>query len=90
MQETLSSKGWQNVIKPLLESKRDQSFPDPSQFTDDAQFNYAAKTTSIYKKVIQELLVELEKYGQAATYLRQKENGEIVDTFGIGREENNS
>ena len=84
----VSSKGWQNVILPLLENKRDQSFPDPSQFTNDADFNYAAKTVSLYKKVVQELLIEIDKYKNAATYLRKKENGEVGDPFGIGREAN--
>ena len=66
-------------------SKRDQSFPDPSAFTNEADFNYAAKVTSIYKKVIQELLIEIEKYKETASYLLKKENGELIDPFGIGR-----
>lgn len=70
---------------PLLQSKRDQSFPDPSAFTNEADFNYAAKVTAIYKKVIQELLVEIEKYKETATFLRKKEDGELEDPFGIGR-----
>jgi hypothetical protein len=86
VEECLQSKGWQEVLLPLLQSKRDQSFPDPSAFTNDADFNYAAKTVSLYKKVVQELLIEIEKYKETATFLHKKENGELIDPFGIGRE----
>jgi hypothetical protein len=86
VQECLASKGWQEVLLPFLQAKRDQSFPDPANFIKDEEFNYAAKTTSIYKKVIQELLIEIDKYKQAATYLQAKQNGELSDPFGIGRE----
>jgi hypothetical protein len=88
VQECLATKGWQEVLLPLLESKRDQTFPDPSAFTNDKDFNYAAKVVAIYKKVIQELLIEIEKYKEAASFLQKKENGEISDPFGIGRESN--
>lgn len=81
-----SSKGFKEVLKPFLESKRDQSFPDPSQFTKDEEFLYAARVASVYKKVIAELLMWVDQREQEYVYLTKKQNGEIKDAFSIGEE----
>ena len=80
-------KGWVEVLKPWLEAKRDQSFPDPQSFTKEEDFTYAAKITSIYKKVIQEIINEIDQKITEAKYFRQKEESGGVDPFAIGQEE---
>lgn len=75
------------MLKPWLEAKRDQTFPDPQNFTDELSFTYAAKVTSIYKKVVSEILAEINKRVDEAKYYQAKERGEIKENFDIGREE---
>lgn len=65
-------------------AKRDQTFPNPQDFQDEAAFTYAAKVTSIYKKVIGEILAEVDKQIQSAKFYQKKEKGEIKDNFEIG------
>lgn len=65
--------------------KLNQSFPDPSKFTKEEEFTYAAKTTSVYKKVIAEMLQMVEERIETAKHLQAKEKGELVDKFEIGR-----
>ena len=83
--EMFQTKGYQEVYKPFLEAKRDQSFPDPSQFTKEEDFTYAAKTASVFKKVIAELLnIEAIKAKEVEA-LKKKEKGEVEDdNFNIG------
>lgn len=61
-----------------------QSFPDPTQFKDDNEFNYAAKTASVFKKVVAELLGWVEQHRENVEYLKKKEKGELVDEVGVG------
>ena len=75
------------MLLPFLQDKLNQSFPDPLAFTKEEEFTYAAKVTSVYKKTIQEILVEVQKWVQTAEFYEKKANGEMPDTFGIGREE---
>lgn len=69
--------------------KLNQSFPDPLQFKDDSEFNYAAKTASIFKKVIAELLQMFEMKKEEVKFLEEKQKG-IKDPFEIGGEDNAS
>ena len=69
---------------PFLEAKLNQSFPDPSQFTSDEDFLYAAKTSAVYKKVIAELLMWVESNGNQADFLEKKSKGELENKFAIG------
>ena len=73
------------MLKPYLLEKLNQSFPDPSQFTNEDEFLYAAKVASVFKKVIAELLQWLDSQVEQAKYLEKKERGELPeDTFRIG------
>ena len=80
----MQTRGWQEVIKPWLEVKLNQSFPDPSQFISDKEFTYAAKVTSVFKKVIAEILMFIEQQDMAAKHLRAKQKGEDINKFKIG------
>ena len=80
------SKGWLEVIKPHLLDQLNQAFPDPSSFTNDGDFTYAAKVTSVYKKVIAELLGWVDQEITMAKTLRLKEKANVPDPFAIGRE----
>ena len=64
--------GWVEYLKPLLETKLNQSFPDPSQFSDDKGFTYAALNASILKKVISEILMYFEGNKEAFKTLQSK------------------
>ncbi len=63
-----------------------QSFPDPSKFTKEEEFLYAAKTASIFKKVIAELLSWVDMKVNEAKLLQDKDKGKLpIDPFSIGR-----
>jgi len=64
--------------------KLNQSFPDPSKFTKEEEFIYAAKVTSVFKKVVSEILSWVEAKVEEAKYLEAKEKSKIVDKFNIG------
>ena len=83
VEEWLEHKAWLQVVRPLLTDKLNQAFPDPSQFKNDEEFTYAAKTSSVFKKVITEILQLFEQHKAQADFLRTKKKGE-VDKFAIG------
>jgi hypothetical protein len=59
-------------LKPLLEAKLNQSFPDPSAFTSEKDFTYAALTASVFKKVIAEIMMYFEASKEAYKQLQGK------------------
>lgn len=69
------------MLKPFLQEKLNQSFPDPSQFTKEEEFTYAAKTASVFKKVVAEILMWVEGHEANAEHLQKKQNGEITSSF---------
>ena len=79
-----NSRGFQEVYRPFLLEKLNQSFPDPADFKKEDEFNYAAKTASVFKKVIAELLQWVDAQIEQAKFLEKKEKGEIKDKFNIG------
>ncbi len=80
------SKGYSQVVRPYLLEKLNQSFPDPSTFTKDEEFLYAAKVSSVFKKVIAELLMWIDNQVEQAKHLEKKQKGQIKDNFSIGGE----
>lgn len=72
------------MVRPTLEAKLNQAFPDPSQFTSDADYLYAAKTASIFKKVIAELLMFMDGNQKQMEFLNDKASGKVKETFDIG------
>lgn len=86
--ETCQTKGWREVILPWLLARRDQTFPDPQNFTKEEDFTYAAKVVSVYKKVVSEILTEIARMEEEGKFLQKKASGEIENNpFAIGREE---
>jgi hypothetical protein len=75
------------VLKPYLEAKRDQSFPDPSAFKEEKDFLYAAKVASVFKKVCAEIIGYIEgEIPPVVESLRKKEKGESIEpNYRIGR-----
>lgn len=71
------------VVKPFLVDKLNQSFPDPSKFVKEEEFVYAAKTSSVFKKVISELLIWVDAQVAQAEFLKKKKKG-LKDNFKIG------
>ncbi len=79
--------GWREVLKPYLEAKRDQSFPDPAVTTNKEEFYHQAVVASAFKKAVGEILIHLEQeIPERVKQLKEKEKG-IKDTkFEIGGE----
>lgn len=63
--------------------KLNQAFPDPSKFNKEEEFVYAAKVTSVFKKVVAEILQWVEIMEKEAERLEKKKTE--TDAFGIGR-----
>lgn len=83
------SEGWLQVLRPHLETQLREAFPDPTAFENDEKYLYAAKTTSIYKKIIAELLQWVESHEQRLLALQKKLDGQVeVDNFEIGKDDN--
>lgn len=81
----MGSKAYQQGLKPWLEAKHSKSFPDPTDFTSEKEFTYAAKVASLYKKVIAEIIKYIEDEAPTmAKDLLDKKKGRIKQ-FGIGR-----
>ena len=64
--------GWTDYLKPLLQDKLRESFPDPSRFENEKEFTYAALTASVFKKVIAEVMMYFEANEQAFKDIQQK------------------
>src|SRR5438105_2277553 len=78
------TQGYQMVLRPFLVAKRDQSFPDPSQFKDEAEFVYAAKVASVFKKVCAEILLWVDQKVDEAKALEEKKKDKKTDPFELG------
>ena len=81
----LESEGWNQVVRPFLMDKINQSFPDLAHFKDEREFLYASMAASAFKKVGTEFINWLESNRDVVKHLRKKEKGEIVDNFQIGK-----
>ena len=79
MRSMSHNRGFQQVFKPFLEAKLNQSFPDPSKFTKDEEFLYAAKVASVFKKVIAEILQWIQEKEEAVEFYEAKKSGEVSD-----------
>lgn len=84
IKDLVNSTGWTEYLKPLLQDKLNQSFPDPSQFTSEKDFTYAALTASVFKKVIAELMMYFEANEQMYKDLQTKKFKKH-DAFEIGK-----
>ena len=62
------------MFHPWLVEKLNQSFPDPSKFTKEEEFIYAAKVTSVFKKVVAEILQWFDFQTEEVKRLKIKEN----------------
>jgi hypothetical protein len=76
--------GWKQVFHPYLMDKLNQSFPDPSKFTKEEEFLYAAKVTSVFKKVIAELLQFVDQKVEEGKFLEDKKKSKKKDEWEIG------
>ena len=78
-----NQEGWQTVFRPYLVDKLNQAFPDPSQFSKEEDFVYAAKVCSVFKKVVAEILGWVDQQIEMARKLEEKKKG-VKDPFRIG------
>ena len=79
-----NSEGYLKVLKPYLLDKLNQSFPDPASFTKEEEFVYAAKVSSVFKKVVAELISWIDNKGAEADHLIKKGKCELTNNFQIG------
>ena|SRR3990167_6149506 len=79
-------KGWVEWLKPQLEVKLNQAFPDPSKFSKEEEFVYAAKVASVFKKVVAEILSMVDDQVKKIEYYDKKKEGRTVNKFAIGEE----
>lgn len=78
--------GFKQVLRPWLEQKMNQSFPDPSEFKKQEEFTYAALTASCFKKVIAEFLRFIDEKITEAKFLDDKRRKRTEkDPFAIGQ-----
>ena len=84
--EMAQSEGYLKLVRPTLEAKLNQSFPDPSEFTSDQEYLYAAKTASVFKKVIAEILMFIDGHKSRLEFLNEKAEGKTEEPFAIGKD----
>lgn len=72
------------MFRPWLEVKLNQSFPDPSQFSGEKEFLYAALTASLFKKVIVEMLQYVDSQKDIKEALDKKLKNKVTKQFNIG------
>ena len=65
--------------------KLNQSFPDPSKFTKEEEFVYAAKVSSVFKKVVAEILQWFDYQVEEVKRIKAKEE-QTKDPFEVGGE----
>jgi hypothetical protein len=75
--------GWQEVIKPYLESKISTSWVDPRDSTDYEEFFYKYTAAWGVAKAADEILKHIHSMVVEATRLEEKERGEVKN-FSIG------
>ena len=78
------TEGYKQVLRPWLQDKLNQSFPDPTQFDNDEKFLYAARMASVFKKVMGELLQFIDMKVEEAKALEAKKKDRKPDPFAIG------
>src|SRR3990167_7885851 len=82
--ELSKTKGWAQVLKPLLESKVHNSWVDPAKFTDDASLRYAYSIAWGWAKASGEVIDLVTQAETRVIELLKKERGEVIDKFRIG------
>ena len=85
LSELANSKGYQEVLKPFLEGKIKTGFIDPRKFKTDEEYAFACKVAWGWAQAADDILKFIEEAKAQAEYLKQKERGEIVDKFSIGK-----
>jgi len=86
IRELAGMPGWENYLRPWLEAKRDESFPDPLSTPDKEKFYHKAVVASALKKATAEIIVFVESQKEAFDTLSKKKNNKSkVNKFEIGR-----
>lgn len=84
VQDLSDHPGWVEVLRPWIQVKLQESFPDPSAFKSVEEFTYAALASSALKKALAEILMFVENQKQTMEYLQKKDRGELENKFKIG------
>jgi hypothetical protein len=74
----VNTPGWQEVIKPFLESKIQHLWVDPTT-KDDTTLLYEYKLGWAFAKAANEILELIDKLQEEAEMITKKEKGELKD-----------
>lgn len=80
-----SQQGWYQVLRPWLESKIRNSWPDPQEFKDTEEFVYGYTKMWGFAKAANEILEFVDSMQEQMDKLQKKERGELKSKFDIGR-----
>lgn len=73
--------GWAEVLKPWLEDKITNSWPDPKGFKSNEEFVYAYNIAHGWAEAANGVIAFVKQKQDQVTYLRKKKAGEITDKF---------
>lgn len=76
--------GWSKILRPWLEAKLNQAFPDPAHFKSVEEFTYASLAASALKKSIAEILNYVADQPAIMKALNDKKQGKTNKSFSIG------
>jgi len=79
VKETVQTKGWQEVLKPWLESKIHNSWVSPVKFKNDKEYSYANRTAWAFAEASQQVLSLMDNMVEEAEAMSKKEKGLVKD-----------
>ena len=85
MRQTVSSEGWDLVLKPWLESKINNSWLDPKGSKSEEEFFFQYTVAYGFAQAAQQILEFVEQHKLTAESLVKKKEGKTVDkNFRVG------
>lgn len=78
------SRPWRVAVKPFLESKFRNSWPDPRDYKDDKEFLFAYAIMRGWAEAGREFFQKVDEMVAKFEYLTKKSKGELKKPFRIG------
>ena len=79
------NKGWQEVLRPWLQSKVQTSWLDPRKAGSDEELLYQYKVAWGFAQAADEILKFVESAKDKVDFYLKKERGEVTNKFSIGK-----
>ena len=86
IKEMMDKEGFKD-FSAFLVRKMTESFPDPAQFDEDKKFMYAALCSSVFKKVVNEILGYFKQQEYNFDTLLAKREGKVETRVGSFNDE---